>query len=339
MLPERGNNEKTLGTTSCILDNLNIAKTTGSDYIPARFLKDSAEVITDIILYLVNLSIAQNAFPDSLKHADVFPLFKKGDPVILGNYRPISVLPVLSKVVERLIHDKLYLYVSNDVMYEFQSGFRPNFSTESGLTLIHNKILSKFDQRCFTGAVLLDLQKAFDTVDHDILLLKLEAIGLNSDTVAWFRSYLSNRTQTVLVNNASSTSGSVKCGVPQGSILGPLLFTIYINDMKQSAPNCDLYLYADDSMLMFSHKDVNVIENTLSKEMDSVYNWLVSNRLSLHMGKTESILFGTQHMLKPKSPLNISCSDKLIKNVCQVNYLGMCLNNTLSGEAMCKKNN
>ena len=144
------------------------------------------------------------------------------------------------------------------------------------------------------GLVLIDLQKAFDTVDHDILLEKLKAIGVSS--VAWFKSYLFDRSQCVEVNSVRSSFRSISCGVPQGSILGPLLFLIYINDMSAS-DGCRLALYADDSALIFSHSDPTIIASRLSEELASCRRWLIDNKLSLHVGKTECILLGTQRRL------------------------------------------
>ena len=145
------------------------------------------------------------------------------------------------------------------------------------------------DNGLFTGIVLIDLQKAFDTVDHEILLLKLEAIGMNKMSVDWFHSYLSSRKQYVEINGVESERQSVVCGVPQGSILGPLLFSIYVNDMVQSV-DCELLLYADDSALVISDKNPKIIEQKLSKNLEYLSIWLEENKLSLHLGKTESII-------------------------------------------------
>ena len=160
------------------------------------------------------------------------------------------------------------------------------------------------DKGNYTGMVLIDLQKAFDTVDHDILLGKLSAIGLNNSSVEWFRSYLVGRQQTVCVNDTLSDCTTVKCGVPQGSIL-------YVNDME-AAVTCKLLLYADDSALLISGKNINLIQVQLSSQLASLSDWLVDNKLSLHLGKIESILFGSKHRLRKCSSLNVSCSPHII---------------------------
>ena len=183
---------------------------------------------------------------------------------------------------------------------------------------------------------MIDLQKAFDTVDYEILLLKLKSIGLNSESVLWFKSYLSNRMQFVEVNGERSALGSVTCGVPQGSILGPSLFLIYVNDMP-SAVKCDLYLYADDSALMVSDKQINVIESKLEDNLLALSIWLEENKLSLHLGKTESILFGSKNKLKKGTSLNIKCNQVNIESKAEVNNLGCTIDNHLNGEAICSK--
>ena len=219
------------------------------------------------------------------KQAQVTPLFKKGSKLDVGNYRPVSVLSVLSKILERAVHDQLSGYfLKRDLLYEQQSGFRGSFSTDTCLIGLSDFVRAEMGKGKLVGLVLLDLQKAFDTVDHGILIDKLKAMGVSC--TSWFGSYLSGRTQCVEVDGVRSSFRDVSCGVPQGSILGPLLFLAYINDMHRSV-NCQLALYADDSALIFSHKDPSVIADRLSHELSSCKKWLTDNKLSLHVGKTE----------------------------------------------------
>ena len=189
------------------------------------------------------------------------------------------------------------------------------------------------DKGLYTGIILLDLQKAFDTVDHKILTTKLLAIGCDSNTVKWFSCYLNNRKQFVDVNNSFSSLEPVTCGVPQGSILGPLLFTIYVNDMCTSV-TCDLCLYADDSMLIVSGKNVVEIEKSLTVEMNDISDWLTSNKLSLHLGKTETILCASKKKLKKNSKLNITCNGIQLEAKSKVKYLGAVIDQDLSGTSM-----
>ena len=206
-------------------------------------------------------------------------------------------------------------------------------STNTALTYLGDKIRFNLDKGNFTGVILLDLQKAFDTVDHKILISKLKAAGANNTVLKWFSSYLGNRKQFVDVHGTFSSEEPVSCGVPQGSILGPLLFTLYVNDMS-SAVRCDLCLYADDSMLLVSGKNVEEIEKTLKNEMNEISKWLQANKLSLHLGKTESILFGSVRKLKKVSKMKITCNNVNLEAKSSVKYLGVTLDQDMTGETM-----
>ena len=208
-----------------------------------------------------------------------------------------SILPVVSKIFERTVYNQFYSYLlENNLIYEYQSGFRSLYSTDTALTYLTDLIRFNMDHGFYTGLVLLDLQKAFDTVDHVILLKKLNAIGADQDAVEWFKSYLSERKQFVEVNGSKSSLETVTCGVPQGSILGPLLFIVYANDMVDEV-DCSLFLYADDSALIVRGKNIKDIETKLTLEMETVSKWLITNKLSLHLGKTESIVFASKKKL------------------------------------------
>ncbi len=247
-------------------------------------------------MYTVNLSITTNVVPDAFKCARVKPLFKKNSRLDEGNYRPVSILCIASKILERAVYTQLEDYLcQNNLLFDLQSGFRGNYSTDSCLIYLQDHIRSQTSIGNYTGMVLLDLQKAFDTVDHAILCQKLKAMGMES--VEWFHSYLTGRQQIVSVNGVDSENRGVTCGVPQGSLLGPLLFLCYVNDMEISV-NCKLLLYADDSALLVSHKDPQVISQTLSKELQSCHHWLIDNKLSLHLGKNRMHYF----WFKTKTP-------------------------------------
>lgn len=253
-----------------LLQKLSPSKATGLDNIPAKFVREGASQLTTPITHIVNLSMHTNKIPVDLKNARVVPLHKKNSKTDPGNYRPVSILTITSKILERVVFDQVEGYLKhNKILYDLQSGFRPSYSTDSTLIHLTDHIKFQSDLGNYTGMVVLDLQKAFDTVAHDILLHKLEAIGMNDGSVDWFRSYLTGREQVVDINKTISPPCSIICGVPQGSILGPLLFLIYVNDMA-GAVKCKLLLYADDSALMVSHKDPSIIEKTLSSEMDLI---------------------------------------------------------------------
>ena len=247
-----------------ILKATQVSKAAGTDTLSGRFLKDGVKVLSKPISDLCNLSITSEKFPDPCKVAKPKPLYKKGSLTEPCNYRPISLLPLIYKVIEKVIHDQTSTFLnSKNLLHAFQSGFRKKHSTDFCLSYLNDKILKGFDRSMMTGMILVDLQKVFDTIDHDVLFQKLYAIGFSKCTVNWFNSYLSNRSFKVNLGNNFCQPASVSCGVPQGSILGPLLFLIYVNDMSQ-AVKCDLFLYVDDSCLVCQHKDINKIEKQLN---------------------------------------------------------------------------
>ena len=316
--------------------DLKTSKAPGFDNIASIFLRDGSELLSKHIARLINLSIKLSCFPDEAKIAKVKPLFKKGSRLDPKNYRPISLLPILSKIFERIVHDQTQFYFEeNNLFYKLQSGFRKNHSTNFCLSYLNDKVRRGFDTQKFTGMILIDLQKAFDTIDHSILLNKLRALKFSVETVEWFQSYLSNRKFYISIGQAMSDHGELTCGVPQGSILGPLLFLIYVNDMEQ-AVTCELLLYADDSCLLFQHEDVKEIERVLTSNFSSLCDWFVDNKLSIHFGddKTKAILFSSKSKAKNADPLNISYENVTIKQHTSVKYLGCILDQCLSGESM-----
>ena len=317
------------------LCKLNPQKSTGIDDISPIFLKDGASELKGALTYIINLSIDTKTVPDEMKFAKVKPLFKKGSRLDVSNYRPVSILPIVSKILERAVYKQIVGYLdSNNLLYENQSGFRKAYSTDTCLINLTDQIKLDMSRGLYVGMVLIDLQKAFDTVDHEILCKKLKSMGINC--TEWFQSYLGGRNQVVEANDTLSDAGIVNCGVPQGSILGPLLFLCYINDMPMSL-KCKLLLYADDSALIISGKKTQKIAEELSKELNSCRNWLIDNKLSLHLGKTEAILFGTRYNLNQVNSFEVICNNEIIQNVKSVKYLGLQLDEDLAGESIVKE--
>ena len=246
---------------------------------------------------------------------------------------------MISKIREKIIHNQTQSFLDeNKILYTYQSGFRKHYSTDTCLSYLTDRLCNGFEKRLLTGMILIDLQKAFDTIDHSILLEKMKCLSFSESTIRWFTSYLSNRSFIVSVGKELSSSGKLNYGVPQGSILGPLLFLLYVNDMPQ-AVNSELLLYADDTCLFFMGKDPKIIGDQLNKDFNSICEWFIDNKLSIHFGeeKTKSILFGTKQLLQKGKSLNIRYGDTEIKQHTKVTYLGCILNNDLSGESMVTK--
>ena len=242
-----------------LLKQLNPAKSAGIDNLKGKFLKEGAPVLASPITDLVNLSISLSLFPDDCKIAKLKPLYKKEAKTKPKNYRPISLLPLLSKIIERIIHNQTQEFLDkNNILYKYKSGFRKHHSTDTCLSYLTDKVKIGFEEGLLTGMVLIDLQKAFDTIDHSILLEKMSCLGFAGKTIAWYTSYLTNRSFIVNVGKEFSSPGKLSYGVPQGSILGPLLFLLYVNDMPQ-AVNSELLLYADDTCLIYMGKNIQKI--------------------------------------------------------------------------------
>ena len=265
-----------------------------------------------------------------LRHALVCPFYKKSDKTKCANYRPISLLSNLSKIFERAMYNRIDQFLDeNNIFYDLQFGFRKKHSTNHALLSIVEKIRNNMDNGIFSCGVFVDLEKAFDTVKHSILLRKLCHYGIRGKGNDWITSYLSNRTQSVSVNGETSEVSNVTCGVPQGSILGPLLFIIYINDMHCALLNCSVYHFADDTNLVFSHKDPKKITKEVNNELAILYDWLCANRLSLNVGKTEFTIF------RPPSGslanrITLTLAGTKIFESLKVKYLGIILDSRLT---------
>ena len=279
---------------SKFLSNIDISKATGTDMIGPRLLKLAAPYITKEITFICNHSITTSVFPSKWKEAKVAPLHKNGSNEEVNNYRPISILPVLSKVLEKHVHESLSDFLNkHTLLHKTQSGFRANHSCETALINMIDLWLSAIDNGKMIGVVLVDFKKAFDLVDHRILLNKLEIYGIKDEALLWFDNYLTNRKQQVTINNNKSDFMNISCGVPQGSILGPLLFLLFINDLPLYTNNVFTDLYADDTNLYDIQDSMEQIENNLQTALNSLHIWCRSNGMVLNPTKTKVMLVTT----------------------------------------------
>ena len=268
------------------------------------------------------MSLAQGIFPNELKKAKVIPLYKANDPMLFSNYRPISLLPLFSKVLEKIMYSRLIKFINkHKLLIEYQFGFRKDHSTYMALIVLLDKITSALDNGDFTIAVLIDFRKAFDTVDHQILLEKLYHYGIRGIAFDWIKSYLTNRQQQVSYNGVSSAYKSVNCGVPQGSILGPLLFLLYINDLSTVSKILTSILFADDTTLIDSDSDLNTLVTRFNEELKHIVDWLNANRLSLNIDKTNFMVFRPKNKNDECPEIKINGTN--INHVNQAKFLGV----------------
>ena len=311
--------------------SMSVGKTTGPDGISVKMIKLACPYITRSLTYILNLSIRCGQYPSEWKHALVSPIHKGGDKCNTTNFRPISILPIISKILERWVHSVVYSYLDeSNLIPSCQSGFRPLHSTETTLHDITNKCLQAMEHGKMTGTVFIDLSKAFDSVNHEILLEKLEKLNMSASVLNWFKSYLSERSQSVNLEGNISKALPLNTGVPQGSILGPLLFIIYTSDLPYCIPKeCNLFMYADDSTLTCSSSNVDEIQNNLNTALAKIYNWCARNKLTINASKTKSMLIGTKQKVHGVG-LNVTIAGNSVVKVDHCKCLGVIIDESLS---------
>lgn len=315
-----------------LLSKLCKSKATGLDKISAKMLRLCPDLIAESLCAIFNRSINTGIFPDEWKCSKVIPLHKKGDRSDLDNYRPISIIPVVAKVFERIIYNQVYKFlIDTKVLSNCQSGFRSLHSTVTALLEATNTWALNIDRGCVNAVVFLDLKKAFDTVDHGILLSKLNAYGIGGVEGGWFESYLNNRKQKCSVNGKLSSQRSLLCGIPQGTILGPLLFLIYINDLPNCLTHSQARMYADDTHLTFASNRIDDIESHLNEDLANVNKWLLCNKLTLNQSKTEFMLIGSRQRLNTfqAAPI-LALNNETIKQVPHTKSLGVHIDENLT---------
>ena len=277
-------------------------------------------------------SIYTGIFPNEWKEARVSPVHKNGAKHEPSNYRPISVIPTVSKIFEKIVFDQLNKYFNdNNLLTSCQSGFRSLHSTMTALLEATNSWSVNIDNGLVNEVVFIDLKKAFDTIDHQIILKKLRNYGIDHCSLKWFKSYLTGRTQKCKVNDRLSKSTSINCGIPQGSNLGPLLFLIYINDL----PNCLHYatprMFADDTSLSYAADSPSELESVINSELESLKTWLITNKLSLNLAKTEFMTVGSrQRITDTHDNMAIKLDGSEINKVETVKSLGVHIDKHLS---------
>lgn len=294
-----------------VIDNLPNKHSYGVDEISNVVLKQIKNEIAPILTRLINISLISGYIPQEWKVAKVVPLFKGGDKTNMNNYRPISILPSLSKILEKIVYRQLFTPFAENHLSKVQFGFRPNHSTMHAILNFFQNIANNSSSKYSVG-IFVDIKKAFDTVNHDILLMKLKTYGYSENILKWLRNYLIKRRQRVQIDNVMSDYLELSCGVPQGSILGPLLFLIYINDLP-SFLQMKITMFADDTTIQHFGNNLSEMKQEINQTLKSLTSWLKSNRLLLNIQKTKVVLF---------SPRNINHDFELTLNGIAIQQVG-----------------
>lgn len=322
----------------------------GFDGVSTKVIKESAVILTPIITYICNLCMSNGAFPQIFKTSLITPIHKGGNRDCAENYRPISILPAISKILEKLINKRLTAYLEKyNILAPTQFGFRSGRSTEHAVSELTNYIVDKLDNKTKVIGVFLDLAKAFDTVSVPILVRKLELIGIRGNTLNLFKDYLSGRNQKTKVNDVVSEAEDIGFGVPQGSVLGPSLFLVYVNELcNLKLKQGKIFSYADDTALIFVGKTWAEVQTYAEQGLHRVTEWLRENLLSLNVDKTKFIAFSNTRRKLPSLTITahsncnaINCTCTKLQSVDTIKYLGVTLDRHMTWkphiDTLCKR--
>ena len=325
--------EFTLEEILSVVKNINVHKGSGIDYVPTFALKDCFEVICPQHTYMFNQSLIMGVFPESWSVATITPIPKSGNKCLVNNWRPISIIPLVGKLLEKLCVKLLNSHLDlNNILVEEQYGFRPKKSTSLAIFTYIKNITDEINRKKIVGAIYLDFAKAFDSINHAILLAKLENMGLSMKLSNWIKSYLGNRSIRSKLNNNVSLSKDLLCGVPQGSVLGPTLFLCYINDLAltMKSVGASIGLFADDAVIYCSNYDHFFIQMRLERVLEKIKLWCALNCINMNVEKTKFCLYGTRKMVDAYQSNTIGPADCQILQCRQYNYLGVTLDECLN---------
>ena len=314
-----------------VIKTINISKSSGIDNVSSLILKDAFTILLTQVTHLFNLTLKTCTFPMAWKKALVIPIPKAGNLTKVQNYRPISLLPLPGKLLEKLVHAQLSDHLENiKFLTDNQHGFRKQHSTIHSIAQLTNYINTKMDKGQPTLAAFIDFRKAFDCVQHPILLDKLSTIGIDEKAVKWFESYLTGREQRVLANNIYSSHQTVSHGVPQGSVLGPLFYIIYANDINKIIKSCQIALYADDTVLYTANAKFNKSIGEIQNDMNALSHWCVDNGIRMNTEKTKIMVFGSVAKIKQLPDFEVKVEDHPLAIAPFYKYLGVTLDSQLN---------
>ena len=311
-----------------LIRNLDPKKSNGPDQIPNKFIIMASKIIAPILTNLINSCFLTGIFPKIIKISTVIPLYKSGDPQLLTNHRPISLTNPFSKIMERCIYNQLDKFIKKyNIIHPQQYGFQKGMSTEMAIAEVYDKLAEKKDSKEITCALFLDIRKAFDSVNHELLLTKLSRYGIRGTPLKLLTSFLKDRMQAVFINGTKSNYMEIKCGVPQGSVLGPLLFLLFINDLPNVSNVFSTLLFADDACMIASSPSPIILQNLVNQELKKISTWMSKNKICLNYNKTVFLILSNRNLTYK---FNILIDNSIIKEEQQVKYVGVIFDNKLS---------
>ena len=322
-----------------LVKEIEVSKSSGIPYLSSRLLKDAFTVLVPELTHIFNESIDTEIFPTAWCMGHITPIPKEGDPLDPGNWRPITILPLPSKLLEKAIHYQVSLFLErNFILDSRQHGFRPNFSTSTAIFQLVKDLFNSYDEGRCTSCIFVDYRKAFETLDHVILCQKLIDYNFSPKSVKWFRSYLVNRKHAVCTNSLTSEPSIVRYGVPQGSTLGPLLFIIYVNDLLfslETAARENVIMYADDTVLYVSDQDPMACVKNSQRLLDELYRWCQKNKLTINISKTKHMFVARRKDQLPQVKTKyVTVNKESLNNVDSYKYLGVDIDYGLSFDLM-----
>lgn len=310
-----------------VIASLKNTASCGHDNIPTKVFKENASKLSGYIATIINKSIGTGIFPEELKITKITPIHKGGNIEDTSNYRPISILPIMDKIFEKILNHQIMEHIeSNNLLYKRQYGFRHKSNTNTASFDFVNTVQRSLDQKSKVGAIFFDLKKAFETVDRKILLLKLNSYGIKGIEHKWFQSYFKDRLQYVETDIITTSLRPINAGVPQGTNLSTTLFLLFINDIKDTNFNGELFLYADDIALVNSAATIESLERNMNKDTKLIQKWIDVNKLTLNTSKSKYIIFNNNYI----DNIAVTYQDIALERVLSYSYLGITIDDKLS---------